>query len=419
MIYNEDFEKLKNLGTDNYCNAPLAENGDLAPIGIENFCNENDIWNLEEVLCLWTRTINKIIKKVNELVNKMNQIDADMESLKKQVQDLINQVKILIEYIKTMDLSNYYTKSEIDEITRHINQAIANINISNYYTKAEVDALLEGLEPVDLSQFYTKPQIRAMYHDTENINLSKVYTTVDIISNTTYRKGDTIYYNLKVRKNDSSRFEKFRKYDICYTPIKIKPAVYSITATGKGVAIDDYVVPAVAVLQDTGKIHIATSESCTELIITGSCQLDGSYSDNLLFNTIPVSNIPGPIPEPTFHELAPREIYEKLKSEYGYTDAPDESSSAFAVIYSSDRKLQVKFGHTTEGDIWDSYSIYNLIRDTSQMDKIKSILKYSFTYDEIDYIISQIDKENPNQKVLNIRERDVALESDIRITVQY
>lgn len=393
MIYNEDFEKLKNLGTDNYCNAPLAKDGDIAPIGTDNFCNQNDIWNLEEVLCLWTKTINKIIKKINELVNKMNQIDADTESLKQQVQSLINQVKILIEYIKTMDLTNYYTKSEID-------------------------ALLEGLVPVDLSNYFTKPEIRAIYSDIENINLSKVYTNVDIISNTTYRKGDTIYYNLKVRKNDSSRFEKFKKYDICYTPIKIKPAVYSITATGKGVAVSDYVVPAVAVLQDTGKIHIATAEACSELIITGSCQLAGNYSEDLLFNTIPVSNIPEPIPEPTFHELFPREIYNKLKAEFGYVDRPEESTSANTAIYSADRKLKVNFWHISD-DLWDKYEIINVVRDTTQIDKIKSILGYTFTYEEIERIITEIDREDPNQKVLRIRERDVALESDEKVIVQY
>ena len=418
MIYNEDYEKLKNLGTDNYCNAPLAKDGDIAPIGTDNFCNQNDIWNLEEVLCLWTKTINKIIKKINELVNKMNQIDADTESLKQQVQNLINQVKILIEYIKTMDLTNYYTKSEIDEMIKNLNKLIANIDLSNYYTKSEIDALLEGLVPVDLSNYFTKPEIRAIYSDIENINLSKVYTNVDIISNTTYRKGDTIYYNLKVKKNDSSRFEKFKKYDICYTPIKIKPAVYSITATGKGVAVSDYVVPAVAVLQDTGKIHIATSEACSELIITGSCQLAGNYSDNLLFNTIPVLNIPEPIPEPAFRELFPREIYNKLKAEFGYTDSPEESTSAYTVVYSTDRKLKVNFWHISD-DLWDKYEIINVVRDTTQMDKIKFILGFTFTYGEIERIVTEIDREDPNQKVLRIRERDVALESDSKISVQY
>lgn len=393
MIYNEDFEKLKNLGTDNYCNRPLAKDGEIAPIGVNNFCDKNDIWNLEEVLCLWTRTINTIIQKINELINKMNQIDADTESLKQQVQSLINQVKILIEYIKTMDLSNYYTKEEID-------------------------ALLEGLVPVDLSNYFTKPEIRAIFDDIEEITLNKVYTTIDIISNTTYRKGDTIYYNLKVRKNDDSRFEKFKKYDICYTPIKIKPAVYSITATGKGVAISDYVVPAVAVLQDTGKIHIATSEACDELIITGSCQLAGNYSDNLLFNTIPVLNIPEPIPEPEFRELFPREIYNKLKAEFAYVDEPSESTSAYTVVYSSDRKLKVNFWHISD-DLWDKYEIINVVRDTTQIDKIKFILGFTFTYGEIERIITEIDREDPNQKVLRIRERDVALESDSKISVQY
>lgn len=417
MIYNEDFEKLKNLGTDNYCNAPLAKEGDIAPLGIDNFCNENDIWNLEEVLCLWTKTINQIIKKVNELIDKMNQIDADIEALKQQVQILINQVKILIEYIKTMDLSNYYTKTEIDEMLRNINQLIANIDLSNYYTKAEVDALLKGLEPVDLSNYFTKPQIRAIYNDTEEITLSKVYTSIDIISNTTYRKGDTIYYNLKIRKNDSSRFEKFKKYDICYTPIKIKPAVYSITATGKGVAVDDYVVPSVAVLQDTGKIHIATSEACSELIITGSCQLQGSYSSDLLFITTPVESIPDPIPEPGFTELYPQEIYNKLVEELGYIKNEEDSSSSFTVVYSADNKLKVTFGHIM--GTWDNYKITSLVGDATQVDNIKRILGYSFTYEEIKYIYSKIQPNNPDQVELTIRERTVQLVKDVDITVNY
>ena len=153
------------------------------------------------------------------------------------------------------------------------------------------------------------------------------------------------------------------------------------------------------------------------MIITGSCQLAGNYSEDLLFNTIPVLNIPEPIPEPAFKELFPREIYNKLKAEFGYVDEPSESTSANTAIYSPDRKLKVNFWHISEN--WDKYEIINIVRDTTQMDKIKFILGFTFTYSEIERIIVEIDRENPNQKVLRIRERDVALESDSKISVQY
>ena len=53
------------------------------------------------------------------------------------------------------------------------------------------------------------------------------------------------------------------------------------------------------------------------------------------------------------------------------------------------------------------------------MDKIKFILGFTFTYGEIERIVTEIDREDPNQKVLRIRERDVALESDEKVIVQY
>lgn len=58
----------------------------------------------------------------------------------------------------TIDLSNYYTKSEID----NMDLGGSDVDLSNYYTKAEVDAIaLDG--DVDLSNYYTKAEVSQMF----------------------------------------------------------------------------------------------------------------------------------------------------------------------------------------------------------------------------------------------------------------
>lgn len=67
----------------------------------------------------------------------------------------------------TVDLSQYYTKSEVDAL-------LANIDLSNYYTKAQVDALIAN---IDFSNYYTKSQIDTMF---ANIDLSDYYTKTQV-----------------------------------------------------------------------------------------------------------------------------------------------------------------------------------------------------------------------------------------------
>lgn len=57
------------------------------------------------------------------------------------------------------DLSNYYTKSEVDEKIENID--IPEVDLSNYYTKSEVDEKIENIDipEVDLSNYYTKQEI--------------------------------------------------------------------------------------------------------------------------------------------------------------------------------------------------------------------------------------------------------------------
>ena len=53
-------------------------------------------------------------------------------------------------------MSSFYTKEETNEIISNI-----SVDLTNYYTKTEVDALLESIQPpqIDLSNYYTKEQI--------------------------------------------------------------------------------------------------------------------------------------------------------------------------------------------------------------------------------------------------------------------
>lgn len=72
--------------------------------------------------------------------------------------------------IPDVDLSNYYTKTQVDSKLKNID---ADVDLSNYYTKAEVQgaiaqAQLEGAE-VDLSEYATKNQLETAIADIELI----------------------------------------------------------------------------------------------------------------------------------------------------------------------------------------------------------------------------------------------------------
>lgn len=54
-----------------------------------------------------------------------------------------------------VDLSNYYTKAEVDAKI----QNSGTTDLTNYYTKSEVNSLIDGAGQIDLTNYYTKSEI--------------------------------------------------------------------------------------------------------------------------------------------------------------------------------------------------------------------------------------------------------------------
>lgn len=86
-----------------------------------------------------------------------------------------------------VDLSGYYTKSETDEA---IADAMPNLN--NYYTKTQIDALIDDIEipatdseePVNLDGYYTKEEVDAAIAEAQlegaGVDMSAYYTKTEI-----------------------------------------------------------------------------------------------------------------------------------------------------------------------------------------------------------------------------------------------
>lgn len=75
---------------------------------------------------------------------KMNKIEESLDIINEKVDGIS---------VEDVDLSNYYTKAQVDN-------KVDDINISNYYTKTEVDNKLDDVAAgdVDLSNYYTKSE---------------------------------------------------------------------------------------------------------------------------------------------------------------------------------------------------------------------------------------------------------------------
>jgi len=64
----------------------------------------------------------------------------------------------------TVDLSNYYTKSDVDGLIPSLNNYY---NKSETYSQSEVNALINGVNAGNLGNYYTKDEIDSMIPSTE------------------------------------------------------------------------------------------------------------------------------------------------------------------------------------------------------------------------------------------------------------
>lgn len=399
MIYNSDYDKLKNLGIDNYNNSLSNPKQDkIAILGTNNYTDNDDIYNIEETLCMYTLKINEIIDALNGLP------DFD---------ELLNMLKIILNYLKHINLSNYYNKQEIDKLLDDLKKLIPEpCDLSNYYNKQEIDILIQNLKPtVDA---FTKAETRAFYLDKEEIILYKYYKNQVITNLGTYRYGDILYYNFKVEKNDDTRFNKYSKYFIAHTPLKIKNTVQVINGVGRGFSIDDYVLPCAVSVDNEGIISVACSDNAKSIIISGSVNIKGLYNEMLLFNPERIAVIPEPKDPIEFREWTPGQIRQDLINNYGYVE--EELTSYNSKL----KKNNLIVNFTTLSDEYDKYEINNELALIENIDEIKRILGYTFPVDIIDYILSRQEPENYNWiELTNLNNKTVGLEANRQINVHY
>ena len=116
-------------------------------------------------ICTGTDNIN--IDNNNGGGNNVVDVDLSNYYTKSQVDNKLNN------YVEDDVLGSYYTKSEVNDLIDNIDIPTGNTNVdlTNYYTKEEVNDLMDGIaippyEP-DLSDYYTKDEVDDLIPSTD------------------------------------------------------------------------------------------------------------------------------------------------------------------------------------------------------------------------------------------------------------
>ena len=116
-------------------------------------------------ICTGTDNIN--IDNNNGGGNNVVDVDLSNYYTKSQVDNKLNN------YVEDDVLGSYYTKSEVNDLIDNIDIPTGNTNVdlTNYYTKEEVNDLMDGIaippyEP-DLSDYYTKEEVNDLIPSTD------------------------------------------------------------------------------------------------------------------------------------------------------------------------------------------------------------------------------------------------------------
>lgn len=121
---------------------------------------------------VYTQTEVKTWEELDKKIDKLVGIDLSNYYTKEEVDAALAGVEV------DVDLSNYYTKSEVDE-------ALANVDVdfSNYYTKAETDAAINAAKP-DLTDYALKSDIPSLegYAKTTDIPDVSGYQTAEQVN---------------------------------------------------------------------------------------------------------------------------------------------------------------------------------------------------------------------------------------------
>lgn len=120
---------------------------------------------------VYTQTEVRTWEELDEKIDKLVGIDLSDYYTKEEVDAALSGVEV------DVDLSNYYTKEEVDEAL-----ANADVDFSNYYTKTETDAAINAAKP-DLTDYALKSDIPSLdgYAKTTDIpDVSKFQTAEQV-----------------------------------------------------------------------------------------------------------------------------------------------------------------------------------------------------------------------------------------------
>lgn len=135
--------------------------------------------------------------------------------------------KIIGDYIG-IDLTDYYTKGEIDDLLKTLE---VDVDLSAYYTKTEIDDLLDNIETgdVNLDDYYTKEESTSIFCTNSGLNtkLSSYYKKTE-----TYSKSEINKQLTDLEESNDVRMEDY------YTKLQVDDLLDNIE-TGD-VNMDNY-----------------------------------------------------------------------------------------------------------------------------------------------------------------------------------
>lgn len=118
---------------------------------LSNYATKDDVEKIKEIL--------KADEEWKDLVNiALKENTNDHENFSRDIDELRNK----IDNIEHVDLSNYYTKGEVNDLFNSIE--IPEVDLSNYYTKKEVDELISNIDipEFDTSNLVTKEDLESV-----------------------------------------------------------------------------------------------------------------------------------------------------------------------------------------------------------------------------------------------------------------
>ena len=161
----------------------IQDNGTTKRVKASVLINVNNNNNDVDLSNYYTKSEVYNKSQVDNLIDGVESNGANLSNYytksetynKSEVNNLIDDVNA-----GDVDLTNYYTKSQVDDLIDNVD--VGDVDLTNYYTKSEVDNIVDNVETdVDLSNYYNKSEVNNL--------IDNIDTTVDLSNY--YRKSET------------------------------------------------------------------------------------------------------------------------------------------------------------------------------------------------------------------------------------